>query len=154
FFDRDISTYTDTRPFFNPPTLMAEDELAIKKKAPGWHVLQKRLDAFNALQQIGNALHNNRIQRFGFLVCSAGASTTFMNRLAVQFRAEVACFTHLTAAYNDGQKATLILARDQGLDPQRFPSSSDQPLARVAGPALWDPSIAYIATPPPAPPTP
>ena len=61
--------------------MQQEDEENIKKKVKGWEVLQKRHDAFDALQKIGKALRDNQVQRLTFTVCSAGASTNFMDRI-------------------------------------------------------------------------
>ena len=149
FWDESISKYTDSRPFAAPPTLQQEDEENIKKKVKGWEVLQKRHDAFDALQKIGKALRDNQVNRLTFTVCSAGASTNFMDRLAKHCQAQVACFKLLTEVLDDGTfgftpgKARLVLERDAKLPN----TGSNTPRARVASPNLDDSTIAYVAHP-------
>ena len=149
FWDEPISKYTDNRPFAMPPTLQQEDEEKIKKKVKGWEALQKRHDAFDALQKIGKALHDNKVTRLTFTVCSAGASTNFMDRLAKHCQCEVACFKLLTEVLDDGKfsstpgKARLVLERDA-----KTPNSgTNVPLARVSSPSLDNSAIAYVAHP-------
>ena len=79
-----------------PPTKIEEDEDKIKRRVGDWQVLQKRHEAFEALQKIGNALQANKVTRLTFTVCNAGASKNFMDRLAKHCHAQVACFKLLT----------------------------------------------------------
>jgi hypothetical protein len=149
FWDEPITKYTDSRPFAAPPTLQQEDEEKIKKKVQGWEVLQKRHDAFDALQKIGKALHDNQVNRLTFTVCSAGGSRNYMDRLAKHCQSQVACFKILTEVIDDGifgfnpGKARMVLERDA-----KTPNSgSNIPLARVGSPSLDDSTIAYVAHP-------
>jgi hypothetical protein len=115
----------------------------------GWEVLQKRHDAFDALQKIGKALHDNQVNRLTFTVCSAGGSRNYMDRLAKHCQAQVACFKILTEVIDGGTfgfnpgKARMVLERDA-----KTPNSgSNIPLARVGSPSLDDSTIAYVAHP-------
>jgi hypothetical protein len=149
FWDEPITKYTDSIPFGNPPTLQQEDEEKIKKKVQGWEALQKRHDAFDALQQIGKALHDNQINRLTFTVCSAGGSKNYMDRLAKHCQVHVACFKLLTEVLDDSVfgfspgKARLVLERDA----KTSNSGTNIPLARVSSPSLDDSAIAYVANP-------
>jgi hypothetical protein len=130
-------------------TFKDEDEDIAKSKKNLWQIRQKCLEAFDALERIGNALHANKVARLTFTVCNAGGSTNFMDRLAKHCHAEVACFKLPTKVLDDGTfgiipgKARLILHRDSGRDGQ----GTNIPQARVVSPNLDDPSIAYVAKP-------
>lgn len=132
-----------------PPTLKAADEDKIKRKVRDWEILQKRHDAFEALEKIGKALQDNKVARLTFTVCNAGSSKNFMDRLAKHCHAEVACFKLLTKVLDDGTfgitpgKARLVLDRDSARDGQ----GTNAPRARVVSPNLDDSSIAYVAPP-------
>jgi hypothetical protein len=157
FWDGTVARYTDPIPHGLPPTLKEEDEAKIKAKISGFQALQKRHDAFDALQQIGNALQTSGVRRLTFTVCNAGASQNFMTRLAKHCHAQVACFKVLTLAFDDGTiknshgtfkynpgKARLILDSDQATDIQ----GTNRPQARVVSPDLDDSRIAVVANPP------
>jgi hypothetical protein len=149
FWDEDISKYTDPIPHGMPPTLKEEDEDKIKRRVGDWQILQKRHDAFEAMEKIGNALRANKVARLTFTVCNAGQSTNFMDRLAKHCHAQVACFKLLTEVLDDGTfgypsgKARLVLERDAKKDGQ----GTNVPRARVVSPNLDDPTIAYVASP-------
>jgi hypothetical protein len=149
FWEETVSKYTDPIPFGMPPTLKEEDEDKIKRKVANWEVLQKRHDAFEALEKIGKALQDNKVKRLTFTVCNAGASTNFMTRLAKHCHSQVACFKLLTKVLDDGTfgytpgKARLILDRDSARDGQ----GTNVPRARVVSPDLDDSSIAFVANP-------
>jgi hypothetical protein len=150
FWDEPISKYIEPIPHGLPPTLKEEDEEKIKKKVKGFEVLQKRHDAFDALQKIAAALQTNHVKRLTFTVCNAGASTNFMDRLAKLCHTQVACFKVLTRALDDGTfgftpgKARLILESDKARDGVGTNVAS----ARVVSPDLDNSSIAYVAKPP------
>jgi hypothetical protein len=154
FWDEPVSKYTDPIPFGNPPTLKQEDEGKIARQVPGWQALQMRHDAFDALQAIGKALQDNQVNRLTFTVCSAGASTDFMDRIAKHCHAQVACFRVLTLVLDDGTlgfrpgKGRLILNSDaSATDPVKNPATTNTPLARVFSPNLDNSGIAYVAHP-------
>lgn len=149
FFDQVITTYLDpiTDPH-NPviiTTLKQLDEKAIKDKTAGWRVRKMRHDAFDAVQQMGSALHANLVRRLTFTSCSAGKSTVFMDGLAKLCQTEVATFKVKTAVFNDANfvngpgKARMTLESDAS-----SPGGTNIPLARVTSPNLDDPSIAYV----------
>ena len=113
-----------------------------------------RHDAFNALEAIGKALQDNHVNRLTFTVCSAGASTNFMDRIAKHCHSHVACFKLLTLVLDDGTfgfrpgKARLVLNRDaSATNTTKNPGTTNTPLARVFSPNLDDSSIAYVANP-------
>jgi hypothetical protein len=150
FWDEPVSKYTDPIPNGTPPTLKEEDEDKIRRKVPGWQILQQRHDAFEALEAIGNALQQSKVKRLAFTVCNAGASTNFMKRLAKHCHSQVACFKLLTKVLDDGAfgytpgKARLVLDRDSTRDGQ----GTNSPRARVFSPDLDDPTIAFVASAP------
>lgn len=149
FWEETVSKYTDPIPHGMPPTLKEEDEDKIKRKVSGWEILQKRHDAFDALEKIAKALQDNKVARLTFTVCSAGGSANFMTRLAKHCHSQVACFKLLTKVLDDATfrytpgKARLVLERDSGTDGQ----GTNIPSARVVSPNLDDSSIAFVANP-------
>jgi hypothetical protein len=150
FWETDISKYTDViSPQSRPPTLKEEDEQNIRNKTQNSKILQMRHDAFDALQKIGKALQDNKVQRLTFTVCTAGAATNFMDKLAKHCHAQVACFKLTTMVLDDNTfgltpgKARLILERDKGTDGRGTNILS----ARVFSPDLDDSSIAHVAKP-------
>jgi hypothetical protein len=108
-----------------------------------------RHDAFDALQKIGKALQDNKVARLTFTVCTAGAATAFMDKLAKHCHAQVACFKLTTMVLDDHMfgltpgKARMILERDRAKDGRGTNILS----ARVFSPDLDDISIAHVAKP-------
>jgi hypothetical protein len=148
FWEETVSRYTEVISKQSIiPTRKAEDEDKIKNQGPNWQIAQKRHKAFEALQDIGNALQANKVRRLTFTVCSAGSSTNFMDRLAKHCQAQVACFRPLTKVIDDAQfgstpgKARLVFANDSATDGQ----GTNTPRARVFSPDLDDNRIAYVA---------
>lgn len=149
FWDDMVARYLDPIPLGNPPNQKGIDEQNIAKKVQNFQIIQKRHDAFEALQKIGQVLKTNSVQRLTFTVCTAGRATAFMNRLAKICQVEVACFKEPTVVLDDGTfgfipgKARLVLERDQSTNGQGTNILS----ARVFSPNLDDTSIARVATP-------
>jgi len=150
FWDEVIAQYTDEiSPFSRPKTRKEEDELKVNNKSPGAKMAKLRLDAFDALQKIGKALQDQKVRRLTFTVCTAGAATQFMDKLAKHLHTQVACFKITTAVLDDHTfghtpgKARLILERDRSADNKGTNTMG----ARVFSPSLDDTSIAYVANP-------
>jgi hypothetical protein len=152
FWDDMVARYLDPIPLGNPPNQKGIDEQNIAKKVKNFEIIQKRHDAFDALQKIGTALKSNGVARFTFTVCTAGRATAFMNRLAKICQVEVACFKEPTVVLDDHTfgftpgKARLVLEKDQSnLDPKT--NTTNSMAARAFSPNLDDPSIAFVAKP-------
>jgi hypothetical protein len=150
FWEDTVSRYTDPIPnALSNPTFKAEDEDKIKQRVKDWDVLQKRHDAFEALEKIGRALSTNKVKRLTFTVCNAGQARTFMDRIAKHCHCEVACFKKTTVAIDDGTfgynpaKARLVFFTDSNTNGQ----GTNTPDARVYSPNLDDSTIAYVAPP-------
>jgi hypothetical protein len=149
FWDDMVARYLDPIPHANPPNQKGIDEQNIAKKVPNFQIIQKRHDAFDALQKIGQALKTSGVARLTFTVCTAGRATAFMNRLAKICQVEVACFKEPTVVLDDGTfglnpgKSRLVLERDQSSNGRGTNILS----ARVFSPNLDDNSIAHVATP-------
>jgi hypothetical protein len=153
FWDDMVARYLDPIPMGNPPNQKAIDERDIAKKGAGWELIQKRHDAFEALDKIGQALKDSGVARLTFTVCTAGRARGFMNRLAKLSHTEVACFKEITAVFNDdrpgygqnnGGKARLTLNRDFTSGPGHGTNTLS---ARVFSPNLDDTSIAFVGRP-------
>lgn len=151
FWDEDIAQYIDSLgPFARPNTLKEQDEQNINNKVKNSKILQMRHDAFDALQAIAQALQANQTRRLTFTVCTAGAATGFMDRLAKHCHAQVACFRITTMVLDDATfginpgKARLVLERDSQVDGR----GSNTRRARVFSPDLDDTSIARVSNPP------
>lgn len=150
FWDEEIMAYIDPIPMGNPPTRKAEDEDAVKNRKPNAAIAQKRLEAFDALTKIGQALSSNGVRRLTFTVCTAGRATKFMEKMAKHLRADVACFKTKTMVLDDATfhinpgKARLIMESDKAADG----FGSNTRLARVFSPDLDNPSIAFVAKKP------
>jgi hypothetical protein len=150
FWDEDIAQYTDSLgPLARPGTLKEQDEQNIKNNVKNAKILQMRHDAFDALQAIGQALQANAVKRLTFTVCTAGAATGFMDRLAKHCHAQVACFKVTTMVLDDHTfgitpgKARLVLESDASADGR----GSNTRRARVFSPNLDDTSIARVSNP-------
>jgi hypothetical protein len=132
-----------------PGTLKEQDEQNIRNKVKNFRILQMRHDAFDALQAIGQALQANNARRLTFTVCTAGAATGFMDRLAKHCHAQVACFKITTKVLDDHTfgitpgKARLVLDRDS----QKDGLGSNTRRARVFSPNLDDATIARVSNP-------
>jgi hypothetical protein len=146
FWDDMVARYLDPIPFGNPPNQKGIDEQNIQAKVANFAIIQKRHDAFEALEKIGQALKTNGVKRLTFTVCTAGRATAYMNRLAKICQAEVACFNQKTLVLDDATfglspgKARLILDRDSS----RNNSGTNVVEARVFSPDLDDTSIAFV----------
>jgi hypothetical protein len=108
---------------------------------------QKRLEAFQALDQIRVAIAATKIRRLSFTSCTAGAATGFIDGLAKFLKTEVAAFNQETAVIDDTQykpsvqgKSRLILKADDTADGK----GTNVMLARANSPNLDDPSIAHV----------
>jgi hypothetical protein len=149
FWDEVIAQYTVPIPFGSPPTRKEEDENTIKKNPKHSRMARMRHDAFDALQQVGKAMLDNGVKRLTFTVCTAGAATAFMDRLAKHCHTQVACFKIKTMVLDDHTfgldpgKARMILERDKSADGR----GTNVPSARVFSPNLDDGTIAYVANP-------
>lgn len=150
FWDELIAQYTDElSPVSRPKTRKEEDELKVQNKSPDAKMAKLRLDAFDALEKIGKALQDQKVRRLSFTVCTAGAATQFMDKLAKHLHTQVACFKITTRIFDDGTfghipgKARLVLERDTLPDNK----GTNTMEARVFSPSLDDTSIAYVATP-------
>jgi len=152
FWDDMVARYLDPIPFGNPPNQKGIDEQNIAKKVPNFQIIQKRHEAFEALQKIGQALKSNGVTRLTFTVCTAGRATAFMNRLAKICQVEVACFKETTLVLDDHTfgltpgKARLILERDQS-NTNPNTNTTNTMAARVFSPNLDDTSIAFVGKP-------
>ena len=149
FWDDTVARYLQPIPFGNLPNRKGEDERNIKNKVKDFDVLQKRHDAFEALEKIGQALSGAGVARLTFTVCTAGRATAFMNRIAKICKVEVACFTEETRVLDDHSfgfhpgKSRLVMESDKGLDGKGTNVLS----ARVFSPNLDDSGIAFVAKP-------
>jgi hypothetical protein len=149
FWDDMVARYLDKIPLGQPDTQKGIDEQNIANKVTNFQLIQKRHDAFDALDKIGKALVANGVARLTFTVCTAGRATAFMNRLAKICQVEVACFKEKTVVLDDGTfnfnpgKARLILERDQLTNG----SGTNTMAARVFSPDLDDSSIAKVGVP-------
>jgi hypothetical protein len=150
FWDEVIMGYTDPIPFGNPPTRKGEDEEAVKNNKPNARIAQKRLDAFDALMKIGQALNSNGVRRLTFTVCTAGRAIKFMDKMAKHLKTDVACFKAKTMVLDDSTfklnpgKSRLIMESDRAADG----TGSNTREARVFSPNLDDTAIAYVARKP------
>jgi hypothetical protein len=149
FWDDPVVRYIEPIPHGSPATRKAEDERDIANKVKNFQILQKRHDAFDALQKIGQALKANDVARLTFTNCTAGRAQGFMTRLAKLCQVEVACFNQKTKVLDDGTlgfnpgKARMILDRDSARDGLGTNIVS----ARIFSPNLDDNSIAFVAQP-------
>lgn len=149
FWDDPVVRYIEPIPFGNPPTRKAEDERDIANKVKNFRVLQKRHDAFEALQKIGQALKASGVARLTFTNCTAGHAQGFMKRLAKLCQVEVACFNQETRVLDDHTfgftpgKSRMILEKDKARDGLGTNIIS----ARVFSPNLDDAGIAFVAKP-------
>lgn len=133
------------------PSQKAVDEKNIAEdKSPGkkdTEHKQKRLEAFQALDQIRVAIAATKIRRLSFTSCTAGAATGFIDGLAKFLKTEVAAFNQETRVIDDTQykpsvqgKSRLILEADDTADGK----GTNVMLARANSPNLDDPSIAHV----------
>jgi hypothetical protein len=149
FWDDMVARYLDPIPFGNPPNQKGIDEKNIKDKVKDFQIIQKRHDAFDGLERIGQALKSNGISRLTFTVCTAGLATNFMNRLAKICGVEVACFKETTMVLDDHTfgitpgKSRLILERHKAQDGL----GTNKLSARIFSPDLDDNSIGTVAKP-------
>ena len=136
------------------PSLKAVDEKNIADdKSPGKKDTEhkpKRLEAFQALDQIRVAIAATKIRRLSFTSCTAGAATGFIDGLAKFLKTEVAAFNQTTEVIDDTQfkpsvqgKSRLILEADDTADGK----GTNVMLARANSPNLDDPSIAHVGKP-------
>ncbi|MBB6093744.1 hypothetical protein HNQ60_002625 [Povalibacter uvarum] len=150
FWDEVIMGYTDPIPNGNPPTRKAEDEQAVRQKKSNAAMAQKRLDAFDALMKIKQALTSNSVKRLTFTVCTAGRATKFMDRMAKHLQTDVACFKSKTLVFDDATfkfkpgKARLVMESDKAKDGV----GTNTREARVFSPNLDNPALAYVAKKP------
>jgi hypothetical protein len=149
FWDDMVARYLDPIPMGNPPNQKGIDENNINARVKDFAIIQKRHDAFEALDKIGQALKAHSVARLTFTNCTSGRATAYMDRLAKYCRAEVACFKEKTRVLNDDTfglnpgKSRMILDRDSlqnGLGTNTL-------AARVFTPDLDDSSIAQVANP-------
>lgn len=149
FWDDPVVRYIDPIPFGNPPNRKGEDERDIKNKVKDFQVLQKRHDAFDALEKMGKALKASGIARLTFTNCTTGSAQAFMKRLAKLCQVEVACFSQKTMVLDDHTfgltpgKARMIMEKDKATDGKGTNIMS----ARIFSPDLDDRSIAFVASP-------
>lgn len=149
FWDDMVARYLDPIPMGNPPNQKGIDEQNIRDKVKDFQIIQRRHDAFVALQAIGQACKSNGVARLTFTVCTAGRATAFMKRLANICQVEVACFKETTMVLDDATfgvnpgKSRLILEKDKSRDG----TGTNIPAARVFSPKLDDTSIATVAKP-------
>ena len=149
FWDDPVVRYIEPIPSGNPPTRKAEDERDIANKVKNFQILQKRHDAFEALDKIGKALKASGVARLTFTNCTSGAAHNFMKRLAKLCQVEVACFSETTMVLDDHTfgltpgKSRMILEKDKARDGQGTNIMS----ARIFSPDLDDPRIAFVAQP-------
>ena len=149
FWDDPVVRYIDRIPMGNPPNLKGEDERDIANKVKDFDILQKRHDAFEALQNIGNALKTSGVARLSFTSCTTGVAQAFMRRLAKLCQVEVAAFNQETMVLDDHTfglspgKARMIMETDKAQDGLR----TNRLAARVFTPSLDDPKIAFVAQP-------
>lgn len=149
FWDDMVARYLDPIPFGKPPNQKGIDEENIKNKVKGFELIQKRHEAFEALDKMGQALRANGVARLTFTVCTAGRAPNFMNRLAKICGVEVACFNQKTMVLDDSTfghrpgKSRLVLEADAKVDNQGTNILS----ARVFSPSLDNSSIAFVGTP-------
>lgn len=149
FWDDMVARYLDPIPFGNPPNQKGIDEKNIREKRGDFQITQKRHEAFEALDKIGQALRANNVKRLTFTSCTAGRATRFLKRLAKICGTEIACFNQKTRVFNDvnagAGKSRLILDADTNRD--GLPGSTNILSARVFSPDLDNPAIAFVATP-------
>ena len=149
FWDDPVVRYIDPIPMGNPPTRKAEDERDIANKVKNYQILQKRHEAFDALQKMGQALKASDVARLTFTNCTTGHAKAFMKRLAKLCQVEVACFSEETRVLDDHtfgytpRKSRMIMERDKGRDQQ----GSNIMSARIFSPNLDDSRIAFVAQP-------
>jgi hypothetical protein len=153
FWDDPVVRYLEPLPIpANPPTRKAEDELRIANKVTNFQIYQKRHDAFEALQKIGQALKASGVARLTFTNCTAGIAPNFMNRLARLCQVEVACFNQKTAVFNDFDlvqrpdpgKSRMVLEKDYSKIVEHGTNTMS---ARMFSPNLDDNSIAFVGKP-------
>ena len=111
---------------------------------------QKRLEAFQALDQVRVAIAATKIRRLTFTSCTVGAATGFIDGLAKFLKTEVAAFNQTTSVIDDTQykpsvqgKSRLILEADNTADGK----GTNVMLARANSPNLDDPKIAHVGKP-------
>lgn len=150
FWDEVIAQYTDEiSPFSRPKTRKEEDEQKVRNKSSDAKMAKMRLDAFDALEKIGKALKDNGVNRLTFTVCTAGAATKFMDRLAKHCGVQVACFKKPTKVLDDHTfghtpgKARLVMDSDSAKDN----NGTNKMSARVFSPNLDDTSLAHVGNP-------
>ena len=149
FWDDMVARYLDPIPLGNPPNQKGIDEKNIKEKRGDFQITQKRHEAFEALDQIGQALRANGVKRLTFTSCTAGRAPNFLKRLAKICGTEIACFNQKTRVFNDvnagAGKSRLILDVDTARE--GLAGSSNILSARVFSPDLDNSSIAFVAKP-------
>lgn len=149
FWDDIVVRYVEPIPFGNPPTRKAEDERDIANKVKDFDLLQKRHDAFDALDKIGQALKTSGVARLTFTGCTTGHAKGFMRRLAKLCQTQVAAFNQETRVLDDATfafspgKSRMILEKDKARDGL----GTNRLAARVFSPDLDDTSIAFVANP-------
>ena len=155
FWDYETSVYADIIPQGNPPSRKAEDERDIANdKSPGQKntvIAQKRLAAFNALDQIAKALQAAKVKRLTLTCCTVGDAPQFIDRLAKILKVEVAAFKSQTKVFDDteynkkvGGKSRLVMESDYQLGDGK---ATNVPWARVETPNLDGGSLAYVGKP-------
>ena len=158
FWDYILSIYTDVIPMGKPPTRKAEDEKAVNEDtSPGKKdsdIQRRRLEAFTALEQIGQALRTNKVKRLTLTCCTVGDAPKFIDRIAKLMGVEVAAFNQKTKVFDDTEyhtkiqgKSRLILDSDYGKVDAPGANGTNKEWARVETPNLDSSSIAYVGKP-------